>query len=454
MLAIRFIIYILPVVSEVFRVFSATIRDNKLIATYNSFDSLNTEIIVYELKEGTTKDIFDSRKAFGYGSVDRAFALNFMDIPDNLQEDNNKLWLKFDLQIGQSFNYPNISSFVNWVGYINLDNMTLEDGSNLFQFPTYENFPIGMYTLNAISNKFGSALYVTGGYIYNKNNDTYLPSSSFFKYNLTTKEWIDISYLANVKLEPVVEHKSVVIDNRFLVILGGEKAIYPINGFSYYSLYNLTVFDTFTNSWENVTIKPDIMDTSIVNFQFYNFIPTVYNDKIMVLGGTTNDNRTRYTDNRYLGILDFKSKIWTWIPILNEDGSSYNLKRNNHDLVVFNDQLIILSDYITDANEIPILIYDIPSQRIKSTLRLPHTSNIKYSDKSMPTYSIVLIALSCTTLLLAVVYLLYRKYKKTRNKHNRADNNGPIREVWSSPDIHNTNNILMDNITCVNVKED
>jgi hypothetical protein len=330
------------VVSDVFRVFSAAIRDNKLIATYNSYDSLNTEVIIYELKEGTIKDIFDSRKVFDYGSVDRAFALTFLDFPDDLQS-NNKLWLKFDLQLGQNPGYPNASSFVNWAGYIDLNNMALEDGSSLFQFPTHDNFPIGMYTINMITNRFGSALYVTGGYNYNKNNDTWLASNSIIKYNFTTKEWADITYLTSGKIEPVVRHKSVVIDNRFLVILGGDKSKYPVDGYGYYSLYNLTVFDTFTNSWEVINIKPNVFDTSITALEFFDFIPIIHNDKVIVLGGRTSDNRTSYIDNTYLGILDFKSKDWNWIPILNEDGTIYNSKRNNHNLVILNDQLIILS---------------------------------------------------------------------------------------------------------------
>jgi hypothetical protein len=341
MLVIQFIVYIISVASDVFRVFSAAIRDNKLIATYNTLDALNTKVIIYELKEGTTQDIFDSRKVFDYGSVDIAFALAFLDFPDDLQS-NNKLWLTFDLRVGEGFIYSNVSSFINWAGYIDLNNMTLEDGSSLFQFPTHDNFPVGKYTINMITNKSGSVLYVTGGYIRNKNDDKWSASNSFFKYNFTTKEWADITYLASGKIEPVVDHKSVVIDNRFLVILGGNKAS-SIDSSGYYSLYNLSVFDTFTNNWEVINIKPDVFDTSKTGLVFLNFLPIIYNNIIIVFGGTASENFTRSANNTHLGILDFKSKDWNWSPILNEDGSEYNSKRNNHNLVILNDQLIILS---------------------------------------------------------------------------------------------------------------
>jgi hypothetical protein len=89
-------------------------------------------------------------------------------------------------------------------------------------------------------------------------------------------------------------------------------------------------------------------------------------------------------------------------------------------------------------------VYDIISQKMKSTLRLSDASSIKYSDKTIHTYRIVLIALSCATLLIVIVYLLYRKCKKkTRFKSGNTKHNDPMREVWSSPDLYNTNNIII-----------
>jgi uncharacterized membrane protein YdbT with pleckstrin-like domain len=81
--------------------------------------------------------------------------------------------------------------------------------------------------------------------------------------------------------------------------------------------------------------------------------------------------------------------------------------------------------------------------KIKSTLELSDTSNTKGSDKSMSTYIIALIAVSCIVLLLSFIYLLYRKYKnKTKSKNGETKYNGPIREVWSDPDIDNTHKII------------
>jgi hypothetical protein len=59
-------------------------------------------------------------------------------------------------------------------------------------------------------------------------------------------------------------------------------------------------------------------------------------------------------------------------------------------------------------------------------------------------YAIFLIAVGCAMLLLALVYFLYSKYnRKSSYKYRKIRNRGPIREVWSDPDIDNTNNIIM-----------
>jgi hypothetical protein len=103
----------------------------------------------------------------------------------------------------------------------------------------------------------------------------------------------------------------------------------------------------------------------------------------------------------------------------------------------------------------PILVFDLLSQKMKSTLRVSSTSSIKNFDKSIPTYTIALITLSSIIILLALIYLLYRNnMKKRSSKIRRTEHNGPIREVWSNPDIYNTNGILMDSITRVNIRKD
>jgi hypothetical protein len=90
---------------------------------------------------------------------------------------------------------------------------------------------------------------------------------------------------------------------------------------------------------------------------------------------------------------------------------------------------------------------------MKSTLKLSNSSNIegfendynriKDQHRSMPNYAIVLIAVGSTVLLLALIYFIYSKYKKKENsKNGKIKYKGPIREVWSNPDIGNANNII------------
>jgi hypothetical protein len=67
----------------------------------------------------------------------------------------------------------------------------------------------------------------------------------------------------------------------------------------------------------------------------------------------------------------------------------------------------------------------------------------KDSDRPISTYIIVLMSVSCTILIVALIYLLYRKYKnKTVSKNVKIKYNGPIREVWSNPDMDNMPNII------------
>jgi predicted nuclease of predicted toxin-antitoxin system len=346
MLAILFIFYILSAVLKSDRIVSTLIRDNKLIAVYQSTELNNTKVRVFGLKDGTTRDIFNSGETFNIVHTNKDSDLVGFDTLDSLKENKNKIWLR--LEYRESTNNPTEFSTTNRLRYIDLDTMTLNNDSNFIKFPTAENFPVKGYTVNSITNELGSALYITGGYIYNKTLGSYSFSSSFYKYNFASKEWVDMAYSADGKLKPLAGHKSVVIGNRYLVILGGGgENIYNYNDHNptiseFNSLYNFTIFDTLTNNWENVNIKTDIFDTNIANFQFEGFSIVEYKDKAIVLGGyIVEQGSNLFRSNEYLGILDFKSKSWNWSPMLNEDGSSYKPLGVGISIQVFNDQFII-----------------------------------------------------------------------------------------------------------------
>ncbi|KXN74399.1 hypothetical protein CONCODRAFT_14878 [Conidiobolus coronatus NRRL 28638] len=459
---VLFITYFLSVVSKTGNLYSATIRGNKLIGIYTTDGSNNATVRVFELKESSISGIFNNGEAFNLGFYDMRQDLKIFDTSDSLQEGNSKLWVKSALK--DMFLGNRKPQDMNWVGYIDLDDMSLKNGTSVIEFPTSENFPVSGYTINKITNEFGSTLYITGGFVFSKKDSSYSIENSFYKYNLTSKEWVDMTYSANGKLKPLSDHKSVIIDNRYLVILGGKRRIIynstsnaidnnlPI--YEYNSIYNLTIFDTLTNIWENISIEPDMFYSSLANIRFQNFLATVYNGKIIVLGGFIGEqaSNTGYT-NTHLGILDFKSKNWNWNPIFNEDGSKYSSFRNHKDFVIFNDQLIIFSDYAIGDKEVPFNVYDMLNQRMKSTLRLPNESNNTelgneingtiYQDKGLPVYAIVLIALSCIALLLALIYLLYSKnMKNSSSKDGKIKYMGPIREVWANSELDNALNII------------
>jgi hypothetical protein len=113
-------------------------------------------------------------------------------------------------------------------------------------------------------------------------------------------------------------------------------------------------------------------------------------------------------------------------------------------------------------SDIPILVYDIPDKKMKSTLRLSNKSDnvdtytekdsSQSQSKTLPAYSIVLIAISCTVLLAAFIYLIYRKIRnRFVSKNGKTKYSGPIREVWADPDPDNINNIIaLDKTNCSN----
>ncbi|KXN66101.1 hypothetical protein CONCODRAFT_12117 [Conidiobolus coronatus NRRL 28638] len=276
-----------------------------------------------------------------------------------------------------------------------------------------------------------------------------------------------MTYSINGKLKPVIGHSSAIVDNRYLAILGGytnvddnesERSSGYESLYKYYSLYNLTVFDTFTNDWENINIEPDIMDTSKVNIQFKEFLSTADKNKVYILAKTAGEDNTNAVDRiLYLGILDYSSKTWNWSPIYDEDGGKYNSSISANDLVVYKDQIIIINDNTTSTYDkvAPILVLDLITKRMKSTLRSSYRSNVKDSDSILPPYAIVLIGVGCTALLPAYISLLYLINKKKSNSKNTKNNHSDtIPEVWSNPDIDNTNNIITwDKKKGINIKQ-
>jgi hypothetical protein len=106
-----------------------------------------------------------------------------------------------------------------------------------------------------------------------------------------------------------------------------------------------------------------------------------------------------------------------------------------------------------DNRRIPIHVYDLTSQRMKSTLRLSNSLNdeAQNQSKTLTDYSIVLIAVSCTLSMAVFMYLLYLKTKKLVSKNVKNKRNGHIREVWAEPDIDNTISIIaFDETNCSN----
>jgi hypothetical protein len=347
---IIFFYYLLPVISDYETLTSATLKNNKLYAIYHSITGY-IKCKVYELKDGPIIDIVNSVKTIKLNLTLNSTGLKFIDIPDNSEDSHNKLWVR--TKSPYFFNGKENTTNANWVGYINLDDKSLKTDSSFIDFPPFTNSLISEYTVNTVNNKFGSAIYIVGGNLNSNDVNRYRNTNSFLKYNFTIGKWVDMTYSAVGKLKPFIGYKSVIVDNRYLVVLGGyirekinELESQSGKGFieKYNSLYNLTIFDTFANNWEIINIRPDIFDTNIATLKFHSFSAQVYNNKIIVIGMLVGeDNYFSGYNSPYMGILDYNSKTWTWIQVYGEDGSKYNSGIYTDYIFVYNDQLIAYS---------------------------------------------------------------------------------------------------------------
>jgi hypothetical protein len=346
---IYFLLYSISVIAV--RFISTAIREDKLYAISKDDSNNSFHVTVYDLKSGLIGDVFSSGTTYSLTKLERGFDLKFFDVPDTLQEARNRLWLKSDqVSYGTGFNNSNS----NFMGYINLSDMTFKADSSFIKFPTAENFPIFGYTMNTITNDLESALYVTGGVVYSKIKDEYISSNSFFKYNFATKEWKDMSLDVKGKLNPVYNHASVVVDNKTLVLIGGKVAkdstrdstliISEDDLFKVNSIYKLTRFDTVTNSWESVALNVSLFDRSITTIQLTEFSANFYNNKVFLLGGLVTSNDKQNQDhNSKIGILDYKSNEWIWSPVVNDSGNFYSSPIEAKISLLFNDQVILTS---------------------------------------------------------------------------------------------------------------
>jgi hypothetical protein len=348
MFILQFIIYFLPVVSEMYFYIYATIRNNNLYYFYQEREFKYIKSNVYELKEGSIINTINTAKTYEYIDTLNKYRTDFIDGPSNSQKSINKIWVGSEVERNVTL-YGN-STHINWMGYIKLDDMSLKRDSSFIKIPTHKNFPTVGYTINTINNELGSAIYIIGGRIKSKYSGRHSIVNTFFKYNFTSKKWIDMTYSTNRKLDPIEGHQSVVVYNRYLVVLGGRMDNKNISDrlsnkeplSIYNSLYDLPVFDTFTSSWEIIKIKPNVFDTSVTTIQFSNFLASVYNNKIIVLGGFVGENGSnKGSGNHYFGVLDYESKTWNWAPIQNEDSNKYYSTAFVKKLLVYEDQLII-----------------------------------------------------------------------------------------------------------------
>jgi hypothetical protein len=361
MLIFIFYIYLFSLASCYNLYISTTIRDNKLYALFRNGDTILNKLGVYDLKEGSISNIVDSGRTIKLPFFGPNIILEYFEMPHNHDKDKDKLWL-ITKQV-QCENYTSKSPYTNWMGYINLNSMSVTDVSSIIKNPPFEKFPHILYTKSMITNEYGSTLYIIGGLVYDKWGNDHIYKNSFFSYNFTTNEWVDMALLSKGKLDPIINPTVTVIENRYLILMGGRVSDNSTRNRNYKSIsknqlinnspFDFRVYDTFTNSWDNFHIDPSIFDSDISRsgIGLYDLAPKVYKNKIYLpVGyvGVIDSYKNEYISK--LGILDYQSKNFTWSSLYNEDGYDFNFNVKIQDTAIFNDSMLI----ITGKNKITI----------------------------------------------------------------------------------------------------
>ncbi|KXN65715.1 hypothetical protein CONCODRAFT_12619 [Conidiobolus coronatus NRRL 28638] len=417
----------------------------------------NFQVTVYELKDSSIKDIFNSKKIFNINILVSGLNLKFTDAPEDLQADHNKLWLKVD-QTSLGLETGSLKS--NFIGYINTHDMSFKSDISSVKFPVIDKFPQFGYTMDKITNEYGSALYSTGGVVYSKRLGAYISSNSFFKYNYTTLEWVDMTSKYRGKLDPIYNHKSAVMDNRYLVLFDGKIAKDPtkettlnINEdglFKDNSIYNLKKFDIVTNIWESISLNTSMFDSSVASLQFTELSVNFYNNRVLTLGGLVASNENKQpSNNRYLGILDFKENQWRWSPVLDEGGDIFNRPILAKFSLIYNDQIILISDHSSINEGEGFQVFNLTSQRMQSTLKFTKSDTANLNgliDQSsvLPAYAITLISVSCTVLIMLIIFFIYLKYNRNNAtlQNLNTEPKKSMEAIWSNPEDLNMEYII------------
>lgn len=101
--------------------------------------------------------------------------------------------------------------------------------------------------------------------------------------------------------------------------------------------------------------------------------------------------------------------------------------------------------------DINIFILDLPSQRMKSSLKFNSIESVTENSKEskdqspgLPTYAVALIAIGSTTVLAIILIAIYLKFIRNKNILNNGTGSlTRMRTVWSNPDDSNMTQILL-----------
>ncbi|KXN66261.1 hypothetical protein CONCODRAFT_11929, partial [Conidiobolus coronatus NRRL 28638] len=297
---------------------STIIRNNKLYI-YEPVSSTgdDSSITIYNLQDGPISEIKHNEVIFNVG---QNYTPQFINLPNDKDTD---LWLiggQTEDNIKTNELTPNTwtSQFIN-------DNQ-FKFNSTIIPQPNFPNFPKGGYSQVVVNVNNSAVLYVIGGFIYNPKIKLQQLTNYFFKFDFNQNSWEDLSNLTRSVLPAIVNHQTISINDKYLIVANGLSQngtkigpLAPADNTTFFNLADKVYkFDLVNLKWSAISTKPKLNMDDYDLGMIYGASLDYYEGKILSYASLYNINLKDYEPR--IAMLDLNTWEWEWISLKSETG--------------------------------------------------------------------------------------------------------------------------------------
>jgi hypothetical protein len=319
---------------------SSILRNNKFYV-YEPISSTgdDSSITIYNLQDGPVSEIKRTEVSFSAG---QNYTPQFINLPNNKDSD---LWL-IGGQTEKSIASNELSP-TTWTSQF-INDSQFKFNSALIPQPKFSNFPKGGYSQVVVNINNNPVLYVIGGFIYNKDIKLNQLTNYFFKFDFNQNRWDDLSNLTNSILPAIVNHQTIVVENKYLLVANGLVNnntkignLAPADNTTYFNLANKVYkFDLKDLKWSAIITKTNLDKDEYDGGIIYGASLDYYNGKILSYATLYNIELEVY-DPR-IALLDLNTWEWKWISLKSETGVDNSLQLMFHQTILIHDQLVLI----------------------------------------------------------------------------------------------------------------